>query len=161
MKLTGKMIKNVLVVGILLPGSALAASTTFYILNSGDSVVNPITITEAYLNYAGNTPNNPMCSGSVPLNQVLGWDNPTVKTGQQLSVVFQPVLDSSCFSDQGPEQFTLQIKIVDNKNIDRSCEISGPYLTSQDDQASGYSIRVTETGNHFFCDYPIGVAGKQ
>ena len=160
-----KTVKNVLIIGMLLPGSALAASTTFYVLNSGDSVVNPINITSATLSYAV-ADGNPMCTGEVQLSEVV--QTTKVLTGNPLPVVFTPpFLDNSCYystdpTDHGPEQFTLQIRTVDNKGIGNDCKVSGPFLYSPDDEVlAGNAIKITEAPNRFFCEYPIAMSNKK
>lgn len=158
MSLIKNLMKCGLVIGLASPSIVLAATTTFYLLNSGDSVVNPITITNGTLSYKS-TEDGPGCNGSIPVNSYLNED-PQVKTGQQFKLTFTPPnLDPACFDSingYGPEQFSLQISQVDGKSIDQTCAVSGGYLDSPDANNSGYTIKITETTNHFFCEFPIG-----
>ncbi len=164
-----QLARNLLLIPLAFPGASFAASTTFYLLNSSDSVINPITITNATLSYGvSGQPNE--CTGSTPLTPYLNLgQDPTVKTGQQFTITFDPSRFASvpdyCYYDTGdgnfgPEQFTLQISQVDSKGIDQTCKISGDYLESPEAKNSGYTIKITETANHFFCEFPIGAIKK-
>jgi hypothetical protein len=129
---------------LVLSNIAFAGTATFYLLNSGDSVKHPITITKSSLIYYSSKE----CSG-----QIDGIaDGIQVQTGRETTITAKlPNLPSTCVNIN----VTLNIYTVDGKGIETSC-VQGYYFNNPSDNFSGETIKITETTDHFFCEYLSG-----
>jgi hypothetical protein len=136
---------------LVLSTISFAGTLTWYILNSGDSVINPITITQSTIEYYGIGPG---CANFVTLPKV------QVKTGAQSSVRFDTsVVPASCWSSNDMK-FYLVLSEVDGKGIDSSCTLFYDFYSPDAGDMSGKTIKVTETTDHFFCEYLDGLNRK-
>ena len=150
-------IKKIFMGLFLLTSSSVSfsATTTFYILNSADSVKDPISIDKGEIEYLG-AAKDPACHGRLPLSDLSGF-NPQVKVGQQSVVYFQfNIPMEECIQ----EDIILRIRKVDDKGIDHVC--SSMYTIRNSHQnLSGNTIKITETNDHFFCEFPVGASKKK
>ena len=134
---------------------SFSATTTFYILNSADSVKNPITIDKGEIEYLG-VSKDPACHGRLSLSDLPGF-NPQVKVGQESVAYFQfNIPMEECVE----EDVILRIRKVDDKGIDQVCS-SNYTIRNSHQNLSGNTIKITETNDHFFCEFPVGASQKK
>ncbi len=155
-----KIAKNLLLLSLLISSSTSWATTwTFNLLNSGDSVKNPITITDASI-LANDQPNgypvgSPECTFTKPFSNV------QVTTGQETFLTYEtpPNIPTSCFQSYGM-QAILNIQGVDGKGNNGSCTLYKDQI--RDPSASVYAgaIKIIETNNRFYCEFPVSMAKK-
>lgn len=152
-----KNLIRILVCVSLLASSAIAfaGTLTFYLLNSAGSVENPITITKGSVKYFLDKINPPECRGEIDVSGI------KVSTGEQTTInVDTSTLPASCWNLGYVMVYDLSIEQVDGKGIDSECSIN--YIVQSPLQnKSGVTIEVTETKDHFFCNYPSGFMSNQ
>ena len=130
---------------------SFAGSATFYLLNSGDSVKNPITITKSAIEYNSILDNSAECSGRIEGIA----DGVKVRTRQEATITVElPNLPSVCYSNL--LGVYLYIYTVDGKEISSKCSPSYTAF-SQSDNLIGDAVKITETNDHFFCEYLSGM----
>lgn len=131
--------------------TSFAAAFVFYILNSGDSVKNPITITNAY--FKNMFSSEDACDAIKPFTDV------QVTTGQEQILSYDADIPASCY--QFGVAVNLYITTVDGKGINNTCSFPNNNLPfTEDPNQTLYvgTIKITETKDRFFCEFPVGVS---
>ena len=159
-----KIAKSFLGLFLLISSStSWAATFTFNILNSGDSVKNPITITSAY--YEANCNMNGQSGECVvpECYKINTFSDVKVTTGQETISTYDPEVPAYCYdASRGgyPLQVILHIQAIDNKGINGSCTLYKDNIS--DPLASVYvgAIKIIETNDRFYCEFPVGTTKK-
>jgi len=102
----------------------------------------------------------PECDSKTPISDLV---NPMITTGQDLKLSLVPKISDDCYCYWNPPvncgggiRVSVVIITVDGKSMDGQCNSSYSICQDPNESYTGNTIKVTETTNHFFCEFPIG-----
>ncbi len=150
-------IKRTLFVLILInSGTSFAATFNFHIINSSDSIVNPITITDGIMYVESGNRSDPACaSKEEPFTSDL-----KVAKGQEGIFSYDPKYPAKCYEDTSNSGVAVAMVIVtvDGKGISGSCWFPTYPSRIYDPNANinAGTVKITEMSDRFLCEFPIG-----
>jgi hypothetical protein len=150
--------KRILFVLILINSSAsFAATFNFHIINSSDSLVNPITITKGSVSVLSGNASPACASKEIPFTS-----NIKVTQRQETILSYDIEYPAECYSNGGVYAW-MSIVTVDGKSIySNYCLVPGSLNTdnpSYDPNAKNINagtVKITEMSDRFLCEFPNG-----
>jgi hypothetical protein len=134
--------------------TSFAVTFIYYFLNSEDSVKNPITITDGHIDTFD-------ANGNSTCNVTKSFSDIKITTGQEQ--IFSYNTDDFPASCYTPLYTELYVTTVDGKSINQTCKFPFGYSGAQNpsDVIFVGTIKITETNDRFFCEFPVGASKKK